>query len=116
MRFHGSELVAVAQGLVEYRDTHGGFSRLYDTISKIRARQCTRGMSRATRELLGPSTCDRQVFHQLPHERTSPPLYLVCREQSRDPCACTNRGRVLSELALGAGGMRGSEAVAMCVL
>ena len=37
--------------------TLGEFSQLYDTISNIRARQCTRcarGMSRATRELLGP--------------------------------------------------------------
>ena len=56
MLIHGSELVAVAQGLVEYRDLQWIFSAgLYDIISQKSEHVTPRGMSRASRELLGPS-------------------------------------------------------------
>ena len=59
MLIHGSEMVAVAQGLVEYRDSRwisGSTIRPQNSEHAIR-----RGMSRATRELLlGPSARARR--------------------------------------------------------
>ena len=63
MLIHGSELVAVAQGLVEYRDLQWIFSAgLYDIISQKSEHVTPRGMSRASRErsCVGSNKCVRR--------------------------------------------------------
>ena len=59
MLIHGSELVAMAQGLVEYRDWGLSVDFLSSTIrSQKSEHDAPRRMSRATTQLLGPSACD----------------------------------------------------------
>ena len=62
MRLARTELVAVAQGLVDDIGTLGGFSRLYDTtlkITKIRARQSTRNGAGTLDFRIGLGSFDR---------------------------------------------------------
>ena len=78
MLIHGSELVAVAQGAGGILGLSVAF--LGSTIrSQKSERDSRRGMSRASRELLGPrahdATCGRQVVPQKPpHDARLPPV------------------------------------------
>ena len=69
MLIHGSELVAVAQGLVEYWDYLVDF--LGSTIRPQKSEHATpRGMSRASRKLLGVGS--RSVLRNLRPSSVSP--------------------------------------------
>ena len=78
MLIHGSELVAVAQGAGGILGLSVDF--LGSTIrSQKSEHDSARGMSRATRELLGrrasDATCGRQVFPHFPtHVKRLPPV------------------------------------------